>query len=60
MFEGFGEYCMYRIVGGRFIFGLSNVKNKIVLLIILDICINIYWDILCSIVYSYDFNLYEF
>lgn len=60
MFEGFGEYCMYRIFGGRFIFGLSNVKNKIVLLIILDICINIYRDIVCSIVYSYDFNLYEF
>lgn len=62
MSEGFGEHCMYRIFGGRFILGPSNVKNKTALSTILDTCTctNIYRDTSCSIAYSYDFNLHEF
>lgn len=60
MSEGFGEHCMYRICGGRFILGPSNVKNKTALSTILDTCTNIYRDTACSIAYSYDFNLHEF
>lgn len=51
---------MYRIFGGRFILGPSNVKNKTALSTILDTCTNIYRDTACSIAYSYDFNLHEF
>lgn len=53
---------MYRIFGGRFILGPSNVKNKTALSTILDTCTstNIYRDTSCSIAYSYDFNLHEF
>lgn len=60
MSEGFGEHCMYRIFGGRFIFGPSNVKNKTALSTISDTCTNIYRETACSIAYSYDFNLHEF